>query len=65
MENVFTIPAAYDPNLRLLPVGGIAPRPASIIKMVPRTNARMGRVDRNWTKSGGRLSPIARGFVSG
>ena len=31
----------------------------------PRTNARMGRVDRNWTKSGGRLSPMARGFVSG
>ena len=30
-----------------------------------RTNARMGRVDRNWTKSGGRLSPMARGFVSG
>ena len=29
------------------------------------TNARMGRVDRNWTKSGGRPSPMARGFVSG
>ena len=33
--------------------------------MGSRTNARMGRVDRNWTKSGGRLSPMARGFVSG
>ena len=31
----------------------------------PRTNARMGKVDRNWTKSGGRPSPMARGFVSG
>ena len=29
------------------------------------TNARMCRVDRNWTKSGGRPSPMARGFVSG
>ena len=25
----------------------------------------MGRVDRNWTKSGGRPSPMAGGFVSG
>ena len=33
--------------------------------VTPRTNARMGRVDRNWTKSGGRPSPMARGFVSG
>ena len=32
---------------------------------VSRTNARMGRVDRNWTESGGRPSPMARGFVSG
>ena len=31
----------------------------------PRTNARMGRVDRNWTKSGRRPSSMARGFVSG
>ena len=30
-----------------------------------RTNTRMGRVDRNWTKSGGRPSPTARGFVCG
>ena len=27
--------------------------------------ARMCRVDRNWTKSGGRPSPMAGGFVSG
>ena len=27
--------------------------------------ARLGRVDRNWTKSGGRPSLMARGFVSG
>ena len=28
----------------------------------PRTNARMGRVDRNWTKTGGRLFSHGRGF---
>ena len=33
--------------------------------LAKRTNAQMGRVDRNWTKSGGRPSPMARGFVSG
>ena len=36
-----------------------------ISKLYPRTNARMSRVDRNWTKSGGRPSPMAGGFVSG
>ena len=30
-----------------------------------RTNPRMGRVDRSWTKSGGRPSPMAGGFVGG
>ena len=28
----------------------------------PRTNARMGRVDRDWTKSGGRLFHHGQGF---
>ena len=42
-----------------------APSVAVLKECTPRTNARMGRVDRNWTKSGGRLSPMARGFVSG
>ena len=36
-----------------------------IVGGLPRTNARMGRVDRNWTKSGGRPYPMAGGFVSG
>ena len=29
---------------------------------MPRTNARMVRVDCNWIKSGGRPSPMARVF---
>ena len=33
-------------------------------KRQDKTNAPMGRVDRNWTKSGERPSPMARGFVS-
>ena len=31
------------------------------ITIPPRTNARMGRVDRNWAKSGGRLFSYGRG----
>ena len=30
-----------------------------------RTNAQMGRVDRNWTKSSGRPSPMARVLLVG
>ena len=37
-------------------------QPKMQIVQTARTNARMGRVDRNWTKSGGRLFSHARGF---
>ena len=40
-------------------------KPKKKIENNPRTNARMGRVDRNWTKSDGRPPPMAGGFVSG
>ena len=47
--------------------GGTLPRHKYVYlaQQFPKANARLGRADRNWTRSGGRLFLMAGGFVSG